>query len=174
MNTRPIIAPIPHQTIPKLSPFSYAVQATDNDLPPQTLTYALTNSPAGATINSSGLITWTPAANQGPMTTNITVLVTDSGTPPLTTSQTFQVTVVNPGGSSITALLFGVPGPNSNTLNFVGVPGVQYLTQYATNLPGPWFNLMTNLANTNGAWMVVDPSATNPMRFYRAESPAGP
>jgi hypothetical protein len=72
---------------------SLPVNASDADTPAQTLTYALTNSPAGATVSPTGEITWTPTEAQGPMSTNITVLVTDSGTPNLTVSRTFQVVV---------------------------------------------------------------------------------
>jgi hypothetical protein len=92
-NQPPVIAPITSQTNDELVLFSLLVNATDNDVPAQTLTYALTNSPAGATIDGSGLITWTPTEAQGPLTTNITVLVTDNGTPNLTASFTFQIVV---------------------------------------------------------------------------------
>ncbi len=93
INVLPTVPVIANQTNDEMVLFSLAVNATDADVPPQTLTYTLTNSPTGATINSSGLIQWTPTEEQGPMITNITVLVTDNGTPPLTTSRTFQIVV---------------------------------------------------------------------------------
>lgn len=74
--------------------FSFDASATDDDQPAQTLTYALIGPPEGATINAgSGLIAWTPTEAQGPMVTNLIVSVTDSGTPNLTVSHSFQITV---------------------------------------------------------------------------------
>ena len=35
----------------------------------------------------------------------------------------------------------------------------------------PWFNLATNVAGTNGLWMVIDPAATSPERYYRVMIP---
>ena len=70
-------------------------EATDEDLPAQTLTYSLTGTvPSGATINSSsGVFTWTPPTST--LTTNIiTVRVTDNGNPPLYNEQQFAVTIV--------------------------------------------------------------------------------
>ena len=91
INVRPVIPAIATQTNAELVLFSYASPATDADVPVQTLTYSLSNSPAGASINGSGVISWTPTEAQGPMTTNITVRVTDSGVPNLTVWQTFAI-----------------------------------------------------------------------------------
>ncbi|HOC55404.1 MAG TPA: immunoglobulin domain-containing protein [Verrucomicrobiota bacterium] len=53
--------------------------------------------PAGAAIDAStGEFTWTPVAGQGPATYNITVRVTDSGTPTTSATTTFAVTVSAP------------------------------------------------------------------------------
>jgi uncharacterized repeat protein (TIGR03803 family) len=93
VNVRPEMPAIATRFADESALFSLMVNATDADLPPQTLTYALTNSPAGAAVSATGEITWAPTEAQGPMTTNITVCVTDSGTPNLTVSRTFQVAV---------------------------------------------------------------------------------
>ena len=69
--------------------------ATDDDIPANSLTFSLTGSvPSGATINSaSGLFTWTPPTS---VLTNfvITVRVTDNGNPPLYSEQQFNVAIV--------------------------------------------------------------------------------
>ena len=94
INVRPVLAAIPDQTNDEMTVFSHLAAATDDDRPAQTLTYSLTNSPAGASINpSTGLISWTPTEAQGPMTTNITVRVTDNGIPNLTVSRTFAIVI---------------------------------------------------------------------------------
>ncbi len=67
---------------------------SDTNTPAQTLTYQLTAAPSGASISSNGVITWTPTIGQvsaSPYT--FTTLVTDSGNPALTATNTFQVTV---------------------------------------------------------------------------------
>jgi hypothetical protein len=94
INVRPVLDPIADQTNDELAPFLYPATAHDDDRPAQTLTFTLTNSPAGATINpTTGQISWMPSEAQGPMTTNLTVRVTDNGTPNLTVARTFQLVV---------------------------------------------------------------------------------
>ncbi len=112
-NVRPVIAPITDRTNNELAQLSVTVSVTDADRPAQTFTYALTNSPTGATINSSGVIRWTPTENQGPLVTNITVLVTDSGSPRLTASRAFQV-VVNE--NNVPPVLSLPSNPNANEM----------------------------------------------------------
>ena len=105
INVRPVLAAIPDQTNDEMTVFSYLATATDDDRPAQTLTYSLTNSPANASINPvTGLITWTPTEAQGPMTTNITVRVTDNGTPNLTVSRTFGIVINEINGAPVLAL----------------------------------------------------------------------
>jgi uncharacterized repeat protein (TIGR03803 family) len=53
------------------------------------------NSPPGASITSNGVFTWEPICEQGGTTNAITIWATDSATPPLTTSTTFNVVVGN-------------------------------------------------------------------------------
>ena len=94
INVRPELAALPDVTLNELDLFNHTATATDADRPAQTLTFWLTNSPPGASIHpGNGLITWTPTEEQGPMTTNLIVCVTDSGTPPLTVRRTFAVAV---------------------------------------------------------------------------------
>lgn len=58
----PVLQAIPAQTSYALEPFSYQVQATDAD--GDALSYAVLYAPAGLSIDSNGLITWTPTADQ--------------------------------------------------------------------------------------------------------------
>jgi hypothetical protein len=66
---------------------------SDNDIPARKLTYALLNAPSGATIDTNGVITWTPSEEQGPATNTITTVVTDDGTPQLGATNSFSVVV---------------------------------------------------------------------------------
>lgn len=91
VNIAPVITAIADQQIDELIPFSYQVDATDSDLPANTLTYSLaTGAPAEMTINAAGLIEWTPAEAQGPDAYSVTVQVSD-GT--ATSIESFDVTV---------------------------------------------------------------------------------
>ena len=64
-------------------------------LPAQDLSYSLApGAPAGATIDGTGLFTWTPSAATQIKVYSIGVVVTDSGSPPLGASQTLTVNVV--------------------------------------------------------------------------------
>jgi len=70
--------------------------AIDTDSPPTTLTYALVNPPLGARIDTNGIIAWTPVQAQAPSTNLITTIVSDNGSPPLSATNSFTVTVSGP------------------------------------------------------------------------------
>jgi hypothetical protein len=80
-------SPVTSATVENL--YSYNVHATDSDN--DTLTYALTTFPSGMTINSqSGLISWTPGANQ---ISNQSVSVTVTDGKGGSDSQSFTISV---------------------------------------------------------------------------------
>ncbi len=91
----PVLAAIENQTIDELETLTLTATATDPDQPPQTLTYSLgLGAPAGAGIDPmTGVFSWTPNESQGPGSYPITATVTDDGTPPLSDTKSFQVTV---------------------------------------------------------------------------------
>jgi hypothetical protein len=80
-------------TIPELTPLTVVNTGGDPNLPPQTLTYKLLKAPASAAISTSGVITWTPQQSQSPSTNTFTTKVTDNGSPPLSATNSFVVTV---------------------------------------------------------------------------------
>ncbi|MBL9137058.1 MAG: hypothetical protein JNK85_14395 [Verrucomicrobiales bacterium] len=167
-NTRPVLDLIPDQTVDTTRLLSLTVVARDTDLPAQTLRYSLTNAPAGATINDHGILHWTAPSELVGSSTNMTVVVTDNGTPNLSHSRTFAVHIGNPSGVSALSLQFGVPVPGANTLTFRGIPSGTYHAEYGLTVLGPWFDFATATAGADGVWTVVDRSATNTARFYRA------
>jgi RHS repeat-associated protein len=91
-NNPPTITSTPVTTAAVGQAYSYDVEATDPDAG-DTLIYSLTTAPTGMTINSStGLIVWTPAANQtGPQ--DVVVQVSDGKTNGAVT-QSFTITVI--------------------------------------------------------------------------------
>ena len=97
---------VPSQTnysIPALSTFVVSDTATDLDLPLNQLTYQLSISPpaANVTMDTNGVITWTPTLAQAPGLYTFTVIVTDTNPPAVnatslsaTNSFTVNVTTV--------------------------------------------------------------------------------
>jgi autotransporter-associated beta strand protein len=92
-NTAPVLPVQTNLTINELSLMTVTNTATDADLPAQTLTYILLAGPTNAVIDTNGIITWTPTEAQGPSTNIFTTAVTDSGTPPLSATNSFMVMV---------------------------------------------------------------------------------
>ena len=85
-NSSPIIESTPATTTKEGAVYTYDVEATDPN--GDTLTYSLTNSPTGMTINSTtGVITWTPAAAGS---FDVTVEVSDGSK---SATQSFTITV---------------------------------------------------------------------------------
>lgn len=113
MNQNPVIAQISAQTTVQGQELRFSVQASDQDTPPQKLTYALVaGAPAGAAIDAdSGVFSWTPSTVQGPGTFVITVMVSDSASPPGSAQRSFQVTVdkAPDGGTNRVPQLAGIP-----------------------------------------------------------------
>ncbi|MCW5558555.1 MAG: hypothetical protein KIT22_12080, partial [Verrucomicrobiae bacterium] len=92
-NKRPVLAAVPPQVVDEGATLSVQLTATDDDRPLNTLTYARVSGPEGLTVSPAGVVTWTPTEAQGPMVTNVLVMVTDNGSPPLSATNQFEVTV---------------------------------------------------------------------------------
>ena len=138
--------------------------ATDSDLPAQTLTYALVaGSPAGVTINSTnGVITWTPTLAQAGTTNTIKTIVTDSGAPPLSATNTLNV-FVNP----LPVLGSVTFGTNGMTLQWSGWTNEQFEVQWTTNLPPSWTLFPGIITSTNGQFKFLDTNAPFLTKFYQ-------
>jgi hypothetical protein len=88
VNTAPVLNPIPDQSAVVGESLSLTAQASDADLPANTLTFSLTSGPADATLNTdTGVFSWTPAAAG---TYNTSIEVSDGS---LTNTTTFTITV---------------------------------------------------------------------------------
>jgi hypothetical protein len=93
VNAAPAIQPVADRTVDEGNLVAFNVAASDTDLPAQTLSFALQNAPAGATISGAGAFTWTPAEAQGPGSYRISVVVTDNGSPVAAETNTFTIIV---------------------------------------------------------------------------------
>ena len=95
VNVAPVLAAIGNKSVNEGSLLTFTATATDADLPANGLTYSLdAGAPAGATINATtGVFTWTPTESQGGSSYNVTVRVTDNGSPALSDFETISITV---------------------------------------------------------------------------------
>jgi hypothetical protein len=89
----PFLPAQPDVTIDQYSTLWITNTALDTDIPFTGLTYRLADAPAGAAIDTNGVISWTPGPGQGYTSNLFTTHVTDGSTPPLSRSNSFQVVV---------------------------------------------------------------------------------
>src|SRR5678815_4516852 len=93
VNLTPLLTVPDDATINELVAFSDNATATDADLPANSLTFALVSGPTGLTVSPAGAIAWTPTEAQGPGAYPVQIKVTDSGTPALSATNSFTLTV---------------------------------------------------------------------------------
>ncbi|HEY6169469.1 MAG TPA: sulfatase-like hydrolase/transferase, partial [Verrucomicrobiae bacterium] len=99
-NTPPTLTAISNRTILPGDTLIITNVASDAETP-GSLTFSLTNSPPGATINTnSGVLTWVTSNANANTTNQFTVVVADNDSPNLTASQGFSVTVLGIGGTN--------------------------------------------------------------------------
>jgi hypothetical protein len=80
-------------TIDEGTTLESALTGVDTDIPANALTFRLERGPSGMTVSPNGLLRWATSESNGPSTAEALVVVTDSGTPSLSTTNTFTVTV---------------------------------------------------------------------------------
>ena len=166
-NIAPTLAAISNRSIVAGQTLTVTNIATDANSPPQTLTFGLLTSPSSMTLNATnGILTWRPALSQSPSTNTVTVQVSDNGTPPLSATQSFTVTVTIPAGPTLSGPDYA-NGIFSMLVN--GSAGPDYYLQSATNLNSPiaWLPLQTNFS-ASPPFTFSDYGATNfNQKFYR-------
>ena len=150
VNNAPTLTSIAEQIVNEGATLTITNVATDPDIPANLLTFSLgTNAPAGAAIDPvSGVFTWTPSEAQGPSTNLITVIVMDNGTPSLSDSKSFTVTVLEVNQPPVLAFIADQVVNEGATLT---------ITNVATDQDIP-ANLLTFSLGTNApAGAAIDP-----------------
>jgi hypothetical protein len=131
------------------------------------LTYFVTNSLAGTNVavlgTNAGVILWTPTLAQGGLTNVITTIVTDSGVPAKSVTNSFTA-IVNPlpPFSSITL------GTNGVNFQWTAFTNEQFQIRWTTNLVPPvsWIDFTNVITSTSGVFNFVDTNAPLLMKFY--------
>jgi alpha-L-rhamnosidase len=160
-NTGPVLAAINDQ-------YAYAGQTVQVTAPVMdvqyanpTLTFSLSNAPAGASINpSSGVFSWVTTNAVVPGANSITVCVTDNSTPPLSDAETFSVFVSPP------PQLTGVNGQVQ--LQFNTLPGQNYQLQFKDNLTDADWTPLGGVTLGTGLPLTVNECISGGLQgFYR-------
>jgi Putative Ig domain. len=159
-NHPPVLASIPNRTILEQTLLTFTNSATDPD--GNALTYSLDPpTPAGASVNpATGVFTWTPTEAQGPMTTNLTVRVTDNGIPPLSDAKTFTVIVLESNRPPVLAAI-------ADRTIHAGISLV--ITNVATDPDLPT-NTLTFSLDTNSPTGAVIDSATGRFQWTTSDA----
>lgn len=96
VNDAPILASIDDQSIGEETEFKIdlAAAAIDVDTASEELRFGLENGPPGMSIDPVlGEVRWTPTEREGPGIFAVTVSVSDNGTPPLMSAESFTISV---------------------------------------------------------------------------------
>jgi hypothetical protein len=163
-NSAPSLAPVSDLAVNAGVALTVTNIASDPD-PAQTLTFGLLGGPAGSTLNTTnGVFSWRPLVSQADSTNLITVAVTDNGTPALSATNSYTVTV-NP----LTPAALGSPALAGHQVSLMvaGPLGPDYTLLTSTNLAN-WQPLLT----TNPPATPFSLTDTNPgaaARFYRLQ-----
>ncbi len=141
VNVAPVLAVIPTQTVSPSARLVVTNQASESNIH-STLSYRLIVPPAGAAIDSNGIITWTPSESQSSSTNAITTVVENSNPfdtvrPHLSATNTFTVIVTASAGPL--SVISQETGPNSVTIGFNRAFDASVINLYdsAAGLLGP-------------------------------------
>ncbi|MBK6744801.1 MAG: cadherin domain-containing protein [Hydrogenophilales bacterium] len=130
-NQPPVLDAIGNQSVAEGQALTFIATATDADVPPGVLSYSLNNAPAGASITTGGVFTWTPSEAQGPNTYTFDVIVSDGQGG--SDSETIQITVTEGNGDPV---ITSDGGGDSASLNLAeGTTAVTVVTATDADQP---------------------------------------
>ena len=166
VNHAPVLAPVANQTISAGQTLLVTNTATDAEAPPQLLLYTLLNKPDGAGIGTlNGVLSWRPSSAQADSTNAFTVRVADTGTPSLSATQSFLVTV-----GKLALPVVSAPALSNDFFQMTvnGDFGPDYQIWSSTNLTDWRMLQQSNSPRLPFVW--TDENATNfSTRFYRVQ-----
>jgi hypothetical protein len=164
VNTAPVLASLPDQTINSSAALVITNAATDADLPANTISYKLLIAPAGGLIDTNGVITWTAPSVSEPLTNDFVTVATDDGVPSLSATNHFSV-VVNAVPNAPLILYIAVKDGTA-AVSWTSVPGYAYRLEYKDSFEGVWNTNLPAVPATTTSLNVTN-AATTAQRFYR-------
>lgn len=141
--------------------------AADHDIPTLSLTYQLMNPPVGASIDSNGVITWTPTEAEAPSTNIFETIVADEPNgPALTATNSFFVIVLP---SILPPVFESISVTNGNvTLIWSSLNGRSYRLQYSDDLSGTnWTDITPDVIASGPTATLTSPEGEVIQRYYR-------
>ena len=163
-NTAPTLAAISNQTIGVGTTLNITNSATDADVPAQALTFSLLTAPTNVVIGATnGVLIWRPLVTQANSTNPFTVMVADNGTPSMSATQNFAVTVSPLAQPQIPAMSLS---GGQMMLQVNGATGPDYQIQSSTDLANWSVVLTTNSPTMPFVW-TNNITGGPPMNFYR-------
>ena len=174
-----------------ISPICYWQQLnTFMVTPGPSLTYQLVNPPTGANIDTNGIITWTPTAQQGAAAYTIETVVTENTLTatnnctvtvqaPLTVTANNQTRAYGQTNAPLTGTLVGVLNGDNITATYTTTaatnsPVGTYLIVPTLNDPNNrlgFYNVTTNFGSLTVTGAVLTATANNATRTYGATNP---
>ena len=168
-NSPPTLASVPDLTINAGATLVTTNSAFDPDAPSQTLTFSLMGAPANAGLSTNNgtnaVFTWRPMVSQANTTNTITIKVTDNGSPPLSASQSFTITV-NPLAPPTVSSIAASAGQISLVVD--GPTGPDYSLLASTNLTD-WQAISTTNSPTLPITLIDTNYNLYPVRYYRIQ-----
>ncbi len=106
-NNPPSLSPVPNTAAVRNGLLTFGLNATDPDLPLQSLVYSLdAGAPTGAMVHpSTGIFSWSPSNTHSFGPYSVTVRVTDNGSPEMSDAQTFTITLLSNMTAASVALI---------------------------------------------------------------------
>ncbi|MFM8879516.1 MAG: Ig-like domain-containing protein [Verrucomicrobiota bacterium] len=92
-NVAPVLTAVGTRRVSEGNLLSFALSATDADVPAQRLVYGLVQGPEGLAVGTNGVVNWRPTEAQGPSTNVVLVRVTDDGKPALSATNSIEIVV---------------------------------------------------------------------------------
>ena len=159
VNVAPVLDPIPDRTIHAEALFAITITATDEDVPPNSLSYGLVSGPSGSGVEAgSGLFTWSPEVGDVGTTNPVMVQVTDDGVPPLADTNGFTLIVTDP--LAFTSVQSNPTG--AVELTWVAISGTSYRVSHVGDLvTGAWSNLLPDVTAVGPSASKVDATAVS-------------
>jgi hypothetical protein len=127
-----------------------------------TLTYTLVNGPVGLQVNpNTGALSWAPQAGQYGSSYPVSILVSDAGSPSMTTSISFAVRA-----TPLPRVTAVARTGNQFSFTWTAAPGALYDIESSPTLSSPWTVIAQTAASGTTASYTGNSTAT--LLFYRA------
>jgi hypothetical protein len=167
VNDAPALPQQNDRTVDVLTLLMVTNTATDPDFPANTLSYVLVG-PAGASIDSNGIITWTPASAQGNSTNLFITVATDSGVPNLSATNSFSV-LVNPVVVIPPPVMQSISLSNGVAIvTWTSVSNATYRLQCTEDLGSTnWLDIWPDVHATGSSVTLTNSVGAQSQRFYR-------